>query len=83
MLCKFIVNIKRINMFVIFINQICMKIGVLFGNLEIIIGGNVLKFYVLVCMDIWCIGLIKKGDEVIGFEMCVKIVKNKVALLFK
>lgn len=60
-----------------------MKIGVMFGNLEIIIGGNVFKFYVLVCIDICCIGLVKEGDEVVGNEICVKVVKNKVVLLFK
>lgn len=81
-LCKIIGNIKNVNCLVIFINQICMKIGVMFGNLEIIIGGNVLKFYVLVCLDICCIGVVKEGDEVVGSEICVKVVKNKVFLLF-
>lgn len=81
-LCKLIGMIKCMNCFVIFINQIWMKIGVMFGNLEIMMGGNVLKFYLLVCFDICWIGLIKKNDEVIGNEICVKVVKNKVLLLF-
>lgn len=59
-----------------------MKIGVMFGNLEIIIGGNVLKFYFFVCLDICCLGVVKDGDNIIGSEIKVKVVKNKVVLLF-
>src|SRR5216117_3900008 len=76
-------NIKRTNTLVIFINQIRMKIGVMFGNPETTTGGNALKFYASVRMDIRRIGSIKKGDEVIGNETRVKIVKNKVAPPFK
>jgi recombination protein RecA len=76
-------NIKRSNTLVIFINQIRMKIGVMFGNPETTTGGNALKFYASVRMDIRRIGAIKKGDEVIGNETRVKIVKNKVAPPFK
>ncbi len=76
-------NIKRTNTLVIFINQIRMKIGVLFGNPETTTGGNALKFYASVRMDIRRIGSIKKGDEVIGSETRVKVVKNKVAPPFK
>jgi len=76
-------NIKRSNTMVIFINQIRMKIGVMFGNPETTTGGNALKFYSSVRMDIRRIGAIKKGDEVIGNETRVKVVKNKVAPPFK
>ena len=76
-------NIKRTNTLVIFINQIRMKIGVMFGNPETTTGGNALKFYASVRIDIRRIGSIKKGDEVIGSETRVKIVKNKVAPPFK
>jgi len=76
-------NIKRTNTLVIFINQIRMKIGVMFGNPETTSGGNALKFYASVRMDIRRIGAIKKGDEVIGSETRVKIVKNKVAPPFR
>jgi recombination protein RecA len=80
---KLTANIKRTNTLVIFINQIRMKIGVLFGNPETTTGGNALKFYASVRMDIRRIGSIKKGDEVTGSETRVKIVKNKVAPPFK
>jgi len=80
---KLTANIKRTNTLVIFINQIRMKIGVLFGNPETTTGGNALKFYASVRMDIRRIGSIKKGDEVIGSETRVKVVKNKVAPPFK
>jgi recombination protein RecA len=76
-------NIKRTNTLVIFINQIRMKIGVMFGNPETTTGGNALKFYASVRMDIRRIGAIKKGDEVIGSETRVKVVKNKVAPPFR
>ena len=76
-------NIKRTNTLVIFINQIRMKIGVMFGNPETTTGGNALKFYASVRMDIRRTGAIKKGDEVIGNETKVKVVKNKVAPPFK
>jgi len=76
-------NIKRTNTLVIFINQIRMKIGVMFGNPETTTGGNALKFYASVRMDIRRIGSIKKGDEVIGSETRVKVVKNKVSPPFK
>ena len=76
-------NIKRTNTLVIFINQIRMKIGIMFGNPETTTGGNALKFYASVRMDIRRIGSIKKGDEVIGSETRVKIVKNKVAPPFR
>jgi len=76
-------NIKRTNTMVIFINQIRMKIGVMFGNPETTTGGNALKFYASVRLDIRRTGAIKKGDEVIGSETRVKIVKNKVAPPFK
>ena len=72
-------NIKRSNCLVIFINQIRMKIGVMFGNPETTTGGNALKFYASVRLDIRRIGSIKKGEEVIGSETRVKVVKNKVA----
>ena len=80
---KLTANIKRSNTLVIFINQIRMKIGVLFGNPETTTGGNALKFYASVRLDIRRIGSIKKGDEVIGSETKVKVVKNKVAPPFK
>jgi len=76
-------NIKRSNTMVIFINQIRMKIGVMFGNPETTTGGNALKFYSSVRLDIRRIGAIKKGDEVIGNQTRVKVVKNKVAPPFK
>jgi len=76
-------NIKRSKTLVIFINQIRMKIGVMFGNPETTTGGNALKFYSSVRLDIRRIGAIKKGDEVIGNETRVKVVKNKVAPPFR
>ena len=76
-------SIKRSNVLVIFINQIRMKIGVMFGNPETTTGGNALKFYSSVRIDIRRIGAIKRGDEVIGNETRVKVVKNKVAPPFK
>ena len=76
-------NIKKTNTLVIFINQIRMKIGVMFGNPETTTGGNALKFYASVRLDIRRIGAIKKGDEVVGAETRVKVVKNKVAPPFK
>jgi recombination protein RecA len=76
-------NIKRTNATVIFINQIRMKIGVMFGNPETTTGGNALKFYSSVRLDIRRIGSIKKGDEVIGNQTRVKVVKNKVAPPFR
>ena len=76
-------NIKRSNTLCIFINQICMKIGVMFGNPETTTGGNALKFYASVRIDIRRIGSVKEGDEVVGNETRVKIVKNKVAPPFK
>jgi recombination protein RecA len=76
-------NIKRSNTMVIFINQIRMKIGVMFGSPETTTGGNALKFYASVRLDIRRIGAIKKGDEVVGNETKVKVVKNKVAPPFK
>jgi recombination protein RecA len=80
---KLTANIKRTNTLVIFINQIRMKIGVMFGNPETTTGGNALKFYASVRMDIRRIGAIKKSDEVIGSETRVKVVKNKVAPPFR
>ena len=76
-------SIKRTNTLVIFINQIRMKIGVMFGNPETTTGGNALKFYASVRLDIRRTGSIKKGEEVIGSETKVKVVKNKVAPPFK
>ena len=76
-------TIKRTNTLVIFINQIRMKIGVMFGNPETTTGGNALKFYASVRLDIRRTGSIKKGDEVIGSETKVKVVKNKVAPPFR
>ena len=75
--------IKRSNTMVIFINQIRMKIGVMFGNPETTTGGNALKFYASVRMDIRRIGAIKKGDEILGNQTRVKVVKNKVAPPFR
>lgn len=76
-------NIKNANCLVIFINQIRMKIGVMFGNPETTTGGNALKFYSSVRLDIRRIGSVKEGDEVVGSETRVKVVKNKVAPPFK
>ncbi len=76
-------NIKRSNALVVFINQIRLKIGVMFGNPETTTGGNALKFYASVRLDIRRVGAIKRGDEVIGSETRVKVVKNKVAPPFK
>ncbi len=76
-------NIKRSNVMVIFINQIRMKIGVMFGSPETTTGGNALKFYSSVRLDIRRIGAIKKGDEVVGNQTRVKVVKNKVSPPFK
>jgi recombination protein RecA len=76
-------NIKRANTLVVFINQIRMKIGVMFGSPETTTGGNALKFYSSVRLDIRRIGSLKRGDEVIGNETRVKVVKNKVAPPFK
>ena len=80
---KLTANIKKTNTMVIFINQIRMKIGVMFGNPETTTGGNALKFYASVRLDIRRTGSIKKGEEVIGSETKVKVVKNKVASPFK
>ncbi len=80
---KLTANIKRSNALVIFINQIRMKIGVMFGSPETTTGGNALKFYSSVRLDIRRIGAIKRGDEVIGNETRVKVVKNKLAPPFK
>lgn len=80
---KLTANIKRSNTLVIFINQIRMKIGIMFGNPETTTGGNALKFYASVRLDIRRIGNVKNGDEVIGSETRVKVVKNKVAPPFK
>ncbi len=80
---KLTANIKRSNCIVIFINQIRMKIGVMFGSPETTTGGNALKFYSSVRLDIRRTGAIKKGDEVVGNETKVKVVKNKVAPPFK
>ena len=76
-------NIKKTNTMVIFINQLRMKIGVMFGNPEATTGGNALKFYASVRLDIRRIGAIKKDDEVIGAETRVKVIKNKVAPPFR
>ena len=76
-------NIKRSNTIVIFINQIRMKIGVMFGSPETTTGGNALKFYASVRLDIRRIGAVKRGDEIIGSETRVKVVKNKVAPPFR
>lgn len=80
---KLTANIQRSNTLVIFINQIRMKIGVMFGSPETTTGGNALKFYASVRLDIRRIGAIKKGDEILGNETRVKVVKNKVAPPFK
>ena len=80
---KLTANIKRSNTLVIFINQIRMKIGVMFGNPETTTGGNALKFYASVRLDIRRTGAIKKGDDILGSETRVKVVKNKVAPPFK
>lgn len=80
---KLTANIKRSNTLVIFINQIRMKIGIMFGNPETTTGGNALKFYASVRLDIRRIGNVKEGDEIIGSETRVKVVKNKVAPPFK
>ncbi|MDO6423000.1 MULTISPECIES: recombinase RecA [Cellvibrionaceae] len=80
---KLTANIKNANCLVIFINQIRMKIGVMFGNPETTSGGNSLKFYASVRLDIRRIGSVKEGDEVVGSETRIKVVKNKVAPPFK
>ncbi|MCD8542339.1 MAG: recombinase RecA [Gammaproteobacteria bacterium] len=80
---KLTANIKRTNCLVIFINQIRMKIGVMFGSPETTTGGNALKFYASVRLDIRRTGAVKKGDEIIGNETRVKVLKNKVAPPFK
>jgi recombination protein RecA len=80
---KLTANINRSNTMVVFINQIRMKIGVMFGSPETTTGGNALKFYASVRLDIRRIGAIKKGDEIIGNQTRVKVVKNKVAPPFK
>ncbi len=80
---KLTANINRSNTMVVFINQMRMKIGVMFGNPETTTGGNALKFYASVRLDIRRIGAIKKGDEVIGNQTRVKVVKNKVSPPFK
>ena len=80
---KLTANIKRSNTMVIFINQIRMKIGVMFGSPETTTGGNALKFYASVRLDIRRVGAIKKGDEILGNETRVKVVKNKLAPPFK
>ncbi|QJC29343.1 recombinase RecA [Enterobacteriaceae endosymbiont of Plateumaris pusilla] len=76
-------NLKQSNTLLIFINQIRMKIGVLFGNPEVTTGGNALKFYSSIRLDIRKIGVVKNGDNIIGSETRVKVVKNKVAVPFK
>jgi recombination protein RecA len=80
---KLTANIKRSNTMVIFINQIRMKIGVMFGNPETTTGGNALKFYASVRLDIRRIGAIKKGEEVVGSQTRIKVVKNKLAPPFR
>ena len=80
---KLTANIKRSNCMVLFINQIRMKIGVMFGSPETTTGGNALKFYSSVRLDIRRIGAIKKGDEIIGNQTRVKVVKNKMAPPFR
>jgi recombination protein RecA len=80
---KLTANIKRSNTMVVFINQIRMKIGVMFGNPETTTGGNALKFYASVRLDIRRIGAVKKGDEVLGNQTRVKVVKNKIAPPFR
>ena len=76
-------NIKKSNTLIIFINQIRMKIGVMFGNPETTTGGNALKFYASVRLDIRRTGSIKKGEEIVGNETRIKVVKNKVAPPFR
>ena len=80
---KLTANIQKANTLVIFINQIRMKIGVMFGNPETTTGGNALKFYSSVRLDIRRIGAIKKGDEILGNQTRVKVVKNKMAAPFR
>lgn len=80
---KLTANIKRSNTLVVFINQIRMKIGIVFGNPETTTGGNALKFYASVRLDIRRVGNVKNGDEIVGSETRVKVVKNKVAPPFK
>ena len=80
---KLTASIGRSNCMVIFINQIRMKIGVMFGSPETTTGGNALKFYASVRLDIRRIGAIKKGDEIIGNQTRIKVVKNKMAPPFK
>lgn len=80
---KLTANIKRSNTLVVFINQIRMKIGVMFGNPETTTGGNALKFYASVRLDIRRVGSVKNGEEIVGSETRVKVVKNKVAPPFK
>ncbi len=80
---KLTANIKRSNTMVMFVNQIRMKIGVMFGSPETTTGGNALKFYASVRLDIRRIGAIKKGDEIVGNATRVKVVKNKMAPPFK
>jgi recombination protein RecA len=76
-------NLKQSNTLLIFINQIRMKIGVMFGNPETTTGGNALKFYASVRLDIRRVGAVKEGDNVVGSETRVKVVKNKIAAPFK
>jgi len=76
-------NLKQSNTMIIFINQIRMKIGVMFGSPETTTGGNALKFYASVRLDIRRIGAVKNGDEIVGNETRVKVVKNKIAPPFK
>lgn len=80
---KLTANIKKTNTMVVFINQLRMKIGVMFGNPETTTGGNALKFYASVRLDIRRIGAVKKGDEILGNETRVKVLKNKVSPPFK
>ncbi len=80
---KLTANIKKTNTMVVFINQLRMKIGVMFGNPETTTGGNALKFYASVRLDIRRTGAIKKGDEILGNETRVKVLKNKIAPPFK
>jgi recombination protein RecA len=80
---KLTANLKQSNTMMIFINQIRMKIGVMFGNPETTTGGNALKFYASVRLDIRRIGAVKQGDEIVGNETRVKVVKNKIAPPFK
>jgi recombination protein RecA len=80
---KLTANVKHANTMMVFINQIRMKIGVMFGSPETTTGGNALKFYASVRLDIRRIGAVKEGDEVVGNETRVKVVKNKVSPPFK